>query len=394
MADEPASPAPAPDYSDRVDALLSSALADQAKEKRQLVETLYGAKTALGRAEQGITALKDLIATRDEELLTAIDERLTEAKDFLDRRFDSRIADLEDAIIKIAKSVAQVPTKVRSDLESAAVAIGERMGEEIDTLLRTSREDAVEVVSTFSKVSDRSVSQLREAVDGAREEYRTTTEQLASYLGQRDDSLQRSRDQVLVDLFRQLGESLGKRNAKKVAGAIAEDSQFGRTPVDSASKQPRGQGGVLKVSPPPGPPYQGGPPAYQPQAGSVESSLSTDRPSRSVPEPFAERFGDSSPAFGTSEQAFGGESSFDEYGSQPAAGQPTMANPLTRKAPARDYLIPVFPSQEGPRDEGVAAQLFGAMAADDAAPKRRRKTKPPEELRPKPPAKRPSRRTP
>lgn len=386
MADEPVPPAPAPDYSDRVDALLSSALADQAKEKRQLVETLYGAKTALGRAEQEITALKDLIATRDEELLAAIDERLTEATDSLDRRFDSRISDLEDAIIKIAQSVAQVPTKVRADLETAAVAIGERMGEEVDTLLRTSREDAVEVVATFSKISDRSAGQLREAVEGAREEYRTTTEQLAAYLGQRDDSLQRSRDQVLVDLFRQLGESLGRRNAKKVAGAIAEDPQFGRPP--EPSRQPRGRSGVRKVAPPPaGPAYQNTA-AYQPQPGSFEGGFSADRPSRSVPEPFAGRLGDSpAPSFGSGEQVLGADSSFDEYGPGPAAapfGGPNLANPLTRKELSRDYLIPVLPSEDGP----------GEQAADNEAPTRRRKTKPPEEPRSKAPAQRPGRRKP
>lgn len=406
MADESVPSAPESDYSDRVDALLSSALADQAKEKRQLVETLYGAKTALGRAEQEITALKDLIAKRDEELLDAIDDRLAAVFDAIDDRLtatrnslDLRISDLEDALIKIAKSVSQVPQKVRGDLETAALAIGERLGEESDGLLRSSREDAIEVVASFSKVTDRGVSQIRDAVEGAREEYRTTTEQLAAYLGQRDDSLQRSRDQVLIDLFRQLGESLGKRNAKKVAGAISEDPGFGRAARDSAPKQPRGRSGVRQV---PAPPQ--GPAGHQSVPGNFAGSgFSADRPSRSVPEPFVERFGDST----NLGSPFGGDSSFGEYASppdQPFGGEPaapTMANPLipaerrVRGEPARDYMVPVLPSDSGqPGDENAAANLFGSMASEDASTlKRRRRIKPPEEPPSKGPAK-PSRRKP
>lgn len=367
MADDPAPSPDVPDYADRVDALLSSALADQAKEKRQLVETLYGAKTALNRAEEEINSLKDLIVKRDEQLLEQIDKRL------------ERLSDVEDAILKLARSVSQMPAKFRGDIETAAVAIGERLGEESDNLLRCTREDALEVVATFGKATERTVSQLREVVEGAREEYRTTTEQLASYLGQRDDSLQRARDQVLIDLFKQLAESLGRRNAKKVSQAIADDPQFGRPPALPGAPQPKQKRSILKS---PQAPPQRQSPVYGPPGGQGggEGPFSAERPSRQPPEPNDPITEHSYPD--------------DEHLDSPA--QP-LANPLTRGELARDYLIPVSP-YDSPKDSSAANEaaggVFGSTGAREAAPNRVRRTKPPTKPPGEPKAKGPSQRAP
>lgn len=359
----------APDFSDRVDALLSSALADQAREKRQLVDTLYGAKAALVKAEEEIAGLREQIGKRDEELLQAID-----------RKFEARIEAVEEALIKLAKSVAQVPAKVRMDIETAAVAMGERMGEESDSLLRNTREDAVEVVGTIGKLSDRSLSQTREAIEAAREEYRTTTEQVVKYLGERDDVLQRQRDQVLIDLFRQLGESLGKRNAKKVAKAVRDDPSIGRRPRSAQGQQQ-----------PPPPPYRQVPVYRSPDPGQLGSGTSIVAPSEPIEPP---RFGPVSNA-----PDMEGPEETETFVPSPAAAAQPIANPLTKAEPPPDYLVrvPVYRKQSGKNEtDDMAARMFGPIVPDvESKPRRtRRKAQPPTAPKAAKPAKAPATRAP
>jgi hypothetical protein len=358
----------APDFSDRVDALLSSALADQAREKRQLVDTLYGAKAALVKAEEEIAGLREQIGKRDEELLQAID-----------KRFEARIEAVEEALIKLAKSIAQVPAKVRMDIETAAVAMGDRMGEESDSLLRNTREDAVEVVGTIGKLSDRTLTQTREAIEAAREEYRTTTEQMVRYLGERDDALQRQRDQVLVDLFRQLGESLGRRNSKKVAKAIAEDRSIGRRP-----QAPPGQ------QPPAPPPYRQAPIYRPPAPGQLAPGTSIVSPSEPIEPP---RFG---PQPGVPELEVPEET---ETIDRPRAAAQPIANPLTKTEPPRDYLVrvPAYDTKHGKSDSDEAAgRIFGPIVPDQESKPRRSRRKAQEPPPPKvaKPPKAPSSRAP
>lgn len=343
--------------SERVDALLTSALADQAREKRELAESIHGAKAALARAEQEMAEIKQFIARRDEELLARIDERL-----------DSRLGAIEESIIKLAGNVSALPAKVRADLETAAVAIDERMAEEMDSLLSSSRQDAVEMVTALSKLSDRQVDRLSapvgqlsdvvtRSVEAAREEYRATIEQLSVYLGERDDKLQRARDQVLIDLFKQLALSLGKRNSRKVSAAIAQDPDLGSLPVRTVAaqgpfwKSPKKAGpDQTKAFPAPGPAHR-----PDPFAG-VAQSLIVQRP-----EPL----------------------------------EPLDAAPITRSELARDYLVAPAPGQPaGSGTSEKAVKLFGSMAAEDAPAPRRRRTRPPEAAQVKAPPKAPGRRKP
>ncbi|MGQ0679196.1 MAG: hypothetical protein ACT4OM_05995 [Actinomycetota bacterium] len=388
MADEPAGPPPeVPDYTDRVDALLSSALADQAREKRQLVETLYGAKTALGRAEEQINALRDQVARRDAELLDALDQRISDLQDAMTIRLDERITEVEEALLKIAKSTAALSGKMRADLEVAAGVIAERMAEEIDNLLSINRQDAVEMMGSFGKVADRGRTQAQDAIEAAREEYRTTTEQLASYLGQRDDSLQHARDQVLVELFRQLGESLGKRNARKVAKGIADDPDFGRPPARATGgRKGRAQPQQTFSAPPP---RQPAPQRSPVQISSMPESrsFSAERPGPFIPEPYDEP-----------SQSFEGIEYRQIYVPDPEpAGPGPGSSPLT-SAQLREYLTdspPPFEPERSSATGDAAAALFGSMEAEDAPPKPRRRSRPPQAGPPKgPPKPQTSRRKP
>ncbi len=190
--------------SDRIDALLSTALADQARERRMLVETVFGAKSALVKAEEEISGLRDLINKRDDAILDAVAKNnealLQSVSDRLeavikaqsrprvqparDAGLTLRIEAIEDAILQLAQRIAEVsrlPGQVRSeldelgaqlrrDLEVSAVAIGDRIGEESASLLADLREDQVEVVQTLADMSQTTVRDLKEALSRSEQE--------------------------------------------------------------------------------------------------------------------------------------------------------------------------------------------------------------------------------
>ncbi|HEX2150272.1 MAG TPA: hypothetical protein VHI31_08900, partial [Actinomycetota bacterium] len=242
--------------SDRIDALLSTALADQARERRTLVETVFGAKSALVKAEEELAGIRELIDKRDEALLEAISKNnqtiveaissnLLEAVGAIAQNVEKsvkaaqpkiqpardagltlRIEAIEEAILQLAQRIAdlgELPGQLRRDLEVSAVAIGERVGEESASLLADLREDQVEVVQTLVSMSEAELKELKQAINSARqeiterttstardtiEESRTTVEQmveyLTGYLQERDEQLYRARDKRLVELFQQL----------------------------------------------------------------------------------------------------------------------------------------------------------------------------------------------
>jgi hypothetical protein len=307
-----------PDFSERIDSLLASALQEQSREKRFLIETVYGAKSALVKAQEELKGIRDLVAARDREVMGLLESRLpgiqtqhlaarVEAiersvgepeptvlqmlESRLEKRIDvvnERIDAIEEALIQLADRVAQLPRTFRDDLEVSAVALGDRMGEEAmevirsvrsisDAVLADLREDAVDMVQTlrllsetvaddFRSVVETSRKQTARALDqtrkqsldlmksvagGINETTKITAEALAehltSYLSQRDERIGNERDQVLINLFKELGESLTRRDRKKVSQALSE----------SYGTQAGGNPGMRAPSPPPSwPPFR------------------------------------------------------------------------------------------------------------------------------------------
>jgi hypothetical protein len=263
-----------PEESDRIDALLSTALADQARERRMLVETVFGAKTALVKAEEELAGIRELIDKRDEALLEAITKNnqqiveslsanLLEAVGAISEKVEAsvksqpkiqpprdagltvRIEAIEEAIIQLAQRIADLgdlPGQLRRDLEVSAVAIGDRIGEESASLLADMREDQVEVVQTLVSMSEAELKELKQAVNSAKQEVtertastgrdtieagRTTVEQmveyLTGYLQERDEQLYRARDKRLVELFQQLSDTIGRTTKRKLSKTIGDD---------------------------------------------------------------------------------------------------------------------------------------------------------------------------
>ena len=297
------SPTPAgrPDYTDRIDSLLASALQEQSREKRFLMETVYGAKSALVKAQEELTAIRELVAARDREVIGLLESRLpgvetdhltgrVEAIERLvgqsdqslvhtlesrleeidsqdvNKRIDAvngRIDAIEEAIIELADRVSQLPQTFRNDLEASSVALSDHMSEEAvevirnlrtvsDAVMADLREDAVEMVRTLRLLSETVVEDVKRALEASRkqtlnalqlsrkqsvdlmksvagnvnETTKITAEALAehltSYLSQREERIGRARDQVLVDLVRELGENLKRRDRRKLGQALSE----------------------------------------------------------------------------------------------------------------------------------------------------------------------------
>lgn len=263
-----------PEESDRIDALLSTALADQARERRMLVETVFGAKTALVKAEEELAGIRELIDKRDAALLEAItannktivesiSSNLLDAVGAIGEKVEGalkaqpkiqpprdagltvRIEAIEEAIIQLAQRIADLgdlPGQLRRDLEVSAVAIGDRIGEESASLLADMREDQVEVVQTLVSMSEAELKELKQAINSAKQEVsertastgrdtieagRTTVEQmveyLTGYLQERDEQLYRARDKRLVELFQQLSDTIGRTTKRKLSKTIGDD---------------------------------------------------------------------------------------------------------------------------------------------------------------------------
>lgn len=398
--------------SERIDALLSSALADQARERRMLVETVFGAKAALVKAEEELSGIRELINRKDEALLEAVaknNEAVVEAvtqkllaaiqsqpqpriQPPRDAGLILRIEAIEEAIIQLAQRIAELgelPAQLRRDLEVSAVAIGERIGEESASLLADLREDQVEVVQTLAALSESTSADLQKAVNLSKQEVveRVTmsskdvietaqstaelmVEHLTGYLVQRDDQLYRVRDQRLIDLFNRLGDTLGRPNRRKLGKALGEE--YGTAPpvpppppapkppplpkVERVFRQPEPPRAPLP--PDPGPPdfqdlkppspFRGPDPVPSFEDPPGEPRYQGRPPSYRAPEPFEDE--------------------------RPTSFTQSIANPLSRAELVRDYLI------ESP------AEMFVEDAAPRPAAKTRRKppAPPAEQTKPKP----------
>ncbi|MDQ4149628.1 MAG: hypothetical protein M3164_06545 [Actinomycetota bacterium] len=299
-----------PDYSERIDALLSSALAEQSREKRFLTEVVYGAKSALLKAQEELQAMRQIIAKRDQAIMDLLRSRLEGVEtQSISTRLDSieraigdpeqsvfellesrlaaagikdiseRIEAMEEAILQLASVMSELPDQFKAELESSSSSVRERMAEEtaevaktvrslIEGLLTDLREDAVEVVETLRVLAESVLTEMRNALEASRTEMRDTleasrkqslelirrssrevnettrataeavVEHLVAYLAQRDERIQRARDQALVELFQQLAENVSRRDRRKIAKAASESPSFGLSSLSQPMQPP------------------------------------------------------------------------------------------------------------------------------------------------------------
>ncbi|HEX2052347.1 MAG TPA: hypothetical protein VHJ78_01295 [Actinomycetota bacterium] len=325
---------------DRIDALLTTALADQARERRMLVDTVFGAKAALVKAEEEMTALKEAVVRRDETLLEAIaksqeaaaksNESLIEAitatvQEALKARpkispprdagLTLRIEAIEDGILQLAQRIAELPSLIRKemeelsarvlsdfeelsaqlrrDLEVSAVAIGERIGEESGSLLADIREDQVEVVQTLAAMSDTTTGDLKQAINRSQQEL---MERVASASRDAMEAGASSVEQMVEHLTGYLqarDEQLYRARDQRLVELFQQLSDtIGRTTKRKLGKIIEAEGGSPpKPISPPMPPVKAPPPLSIPRTARPLPS----EPTQAIRPPFAPP-GDAGPA--------------------------------------------------------------------------------------------------
>lgn len=254
--------------SDSIDQLLSSALAEQSREKRMLADAVHSARDALNKAESELAQLKDLVGNRDE----TISEILL------------RVHTIEEWAHRVSAQIEATPQTVSSYI-STSEELEVRIKAANDELLTDIREDQVEVVRALSRTFDVALAEVKQQLAANRQDYldklaviaeqivekndstaELMMEHLTGYLGQRDETMHRAREQMLIDLFQRLGSALG-RSGKKVAKAMGATA--GARPAQPTPAPPpkfRASMARRSVEPPSPPPRrQMAPPRPQPE---------------------------------------------------------------------------------------------------------------------------------
>lgn len=207
---------------DSIDQLLASALAEQSREKKMLVDAVHGARDALRKAENELQEVRDLITSRDETLSEVL----------------LRVQTIEEWSHRVSSQLDRIPVTIGESLASSQ-ELEDRLISSNDDLLADIREDQVEVVRALGRTFDTALADVRRQLASARQDYldqlevatehmieknnataELMVEHLVGYLAKRDETMHRAREQMLIDMFKRLGASLGNRSGKKVAKAM------------------------------------------------------------------------------------------------------------------------------------------------------------------------------
>lgn len=208
--------------SDSIDQLLSSAFTEQAREKRMLIDAVHGAREALKKAEWELKQVRDLLTTRDE----TISELLL------------RVQTIEEWSHRMSDQIDRMPRDLTAAFASSE-ALEAKLREVTEELLADIREDQVEVVRALGRTFDSALADVRRHLAATREDYldqlaavadeviekndstaELMVEHLIGYLTQRDETMHKAREQMLIDLFQKLGNALNSRQGRKVAKAM------------------------------------------------------------------------------------------------------------------------------------------------------------------------------
>lgn len=117
------------DYHVRIDQLVSSALKEQAREKRVLMEAVHAAKSAVTKSQEDLAALRQMLENRDRAVLDLLEARLsgigTETSiAFIGERIEQIIADgpTSKTVAPVAAAVADLLSRIAS-LQDAFASI-------------------------------------------------------------------------------------------------------------------------------------------------------------------------------------------------------------------------------------------------------------------------------
>ena len=127
-------------HTDKIVAVLTSALSEKAQERTFLLNTVEGARSAFFKMQDAVTELRELQGTRDKSVVELVESRLNEIET---RRIDARIQDAQMLQGTFEEAQSELAAILRREIEAAVGAITDRVGKEVGEI--------VELVSSLPK---------------------------------------------------------------------------------------------------------------------------------------------------------------------------------------------------------------------------------------------------
>jgi|GEM_PF-3664610 len=256
-------------FSARIDRILSSAIKEKARDERTLLDAVTGARSDVAALQEELVAIRKLAQRPYQPLLSMLGSRLGEMAELVSRIPDQlrtllessegtmRAAMLESqealsAEVRLesgqsAKAMKRLhraleermqlaEESLRADLEVAQEAIFEQFGEMTDAtttmfgefrgVVRAEVEAVVtKVVGPIAdKVDDleRSLTDASGRVVQAAEGVESIQRSLVQYLADRDEKMERFRDQEFTSLIDRMSEAFSRRSKIKLGQALGQ----------------------------------------------------------------------------------------------------------------------------------------------------------------------------
>ncbi|HLF70115.1 MAG TPA: hypothetical protein VI541_04090, partial [Actinomycetota bacterium] len=153
-------------FQTRIDALLSSALEDQAREQKMLVETVKGARASIVRTEEELSELRRILQDRDRSVLDLLEARLSGigSQETIEQ-VDGRLAEL---LSRSSTEQAVAP------INASLTALTQRLSSLESEVSRTDPHDALRELR----------SGLESRIEGSLHPVRASVEELARVVGE------------------------------------------------------------------------------------------------------------------------------------------------------------------------------------------------------------------
>jgi hypothetical protein len=250
-----------PAFRARLDELLSSALAEQAREQEGFMKVIQSSRDALAAVRSELGGVRELVERRDHAVVALLRERLPDADAEENiRALSRRVETLDDehASLKrsisvkldsVAGSVEAMEWRIQESLAALAGRVSEleRRGEEHAARMEAALKDLGEGVETRQQEVAHAildaldpVGRIMQLVQGrlarAASELAIAQASLFSRLAEREERLERQRDQILSDLLDEFAGNLKPRERNRIAAELREADEIRRNRRDAGRK--------------------------------------------------------------------------------------------------------------------------------------------------------------
>jgi hypothetical protein len=141
-------------HTDKIVAVLTSALAEKAQERTFLLNTVEGARSAFFKMQDAVTELRDRQAARDESIVELVESRLNEIEG---RRIDARIQDAQMLQGSFAEAQSELAATLRREVHAVVGEVTERLGKEVEEIVRLVRSLPKAILTELADAAEASV---------------------------------------------------------------------------------------------------------------------------------------------------------------------------------------------------------------------------------------------